>query len=81
MDNPGFKLSAQLLDLASDVFSNHGCNDFRLERTPDNIALVEDMIAKSDDPDRDIIFIMGETDVMLLNDVELMDYCASELRS
>lgn len=37
------KLTAALLRLASDKFSNHGCNDYWLEATPEHIALVEAM--------------------------------------
>jgi len=34
------KFSAELLDLASDEFSNNGCNDFYLKDTPENRELV-----------------------------------------
>lgn len=38
-----YELAAKLLDMASDEFSNHGCNDFELPNTPENYALVESM--------------------------------------
>lgn len=31
---------AELLDMAADQFGNHGCNDFELENTDDNWALI-----------------------------------------
>ena len=35
-----WRVLAQLLEMASNEFSNHGCNDFLLENTPENFALV-----------------------------------------
>lgn len=34
-------IAAELLDIAADEFSNHGCNDYRLENTDENWALVK----------------------------------------
>lgn len=37
------QLIAKLLNSASDVFSNHGCNDFELANTPENVNLLRDI--------------------------------------
>lgn len=34
------KLAAQLLEIASDEFGNHGCNDFPMPNTDENWALM-----------------------------------------
>jgi hypothetical protein len=39
---------AKLLGIASDEFSNHGCNDFPLPNTDENWALYEKMEQESD---------------------------------
>lgn len=37
------RLAAELLSRASDEFSNHGCNDLKLDNTDENWALVSEM--------------------------------------
>ena len=37
------KLAAEMLELASAEFSNHGCNDLELENTDENWAMIEAM--------------------------------------
>lgn len=39
---------AKLLELASDKFSNHGCNDFPLPNTDENWDLFEAVLQTSD---------------------------------
>jgi hypothetical protein len=34
-----FQIAAQMLELAADEFSNHGCNDFELPNTPETWPL------------------------------------------
>ena len=41
MDTGYWSILAKLLNMASDEFSNHGCNDFELPNTPENRALME----------------------------------------
>lgn len=41
--HPEYELAAQLLELASDEFGNHICNDFTLPNTPENFELIEAM--------------------------------------
>lgn len=36
MTKAQMKLAAELLEVASDHFSNHGCNDYEIENTPEN---------------------------------------------
>lgn len=35
---------AGLLRLATDEFSNHGCNDFEIPNTPENMAMMVNML-------------------------------------
>jgi hypothetical protein len=44
------KMAAQMLSDYVDELSNHGCNDYDIESTPENVELVKDMISKSDYP-------------------------------
>lgn len=44
MDKAHAKLTAKMLKMAADEFSNHGCNDFTLENTPENRELYEKMM-------------------------------------
>lgn len=41
LNEPERVLAADLLRLAAEKSSNHGCNDYWLAATPENIALVE----------------------------------------
>lgn len=41
IDTNAWAILAELLDLAKDEFSNHGCGDFELPNTPENRALME----------------------------------------
>ena len=41
LDKNTCAILAELLEMASDEFSNHGCNDWELPNTPENRALVE----------------------------------------
>jgi hypothetical protein len=42
MNKNEIKIISQLLEEASRVFSNHGCNDFELENTDENWALIRE---------------------------------------
>jgi hypothetical protein len=48
------EMAAKMLDEYGDELSNHGCNDYDIEATPENIELIKDMIAKSDYPDDEL---------------------------
>lgn len=41
IDTNAWTILAELLDMAKDEFSNHGCGDFELLNTPENRALME----------------------------------------
>ncbi len=34
------QLASSLLKQAADVFANHGCNDYKLDNTPENVDLL-----------------------------------------
>lgn len=38
--HPEYKILSDLLDMASEEFSNHGCNDFEIDNTPENMELL-----------------------------------------
>jgi hypothetical protein len=43
LDTNAWAVLSKLLEMASDEFSRHGCNDFELPNTPHNRMLVEAM--------------------------------------
>ena len=69
------KIMSELLNLASNEFSNHGCNDFEIPATEENIALM----TRVDDEFEPMI--RGRK--ILANDFSLMDFfnrrCREEL--
>lgn len=78
-----FEVAAEMLDLASDVFCNHGCEDHYLKATEGNIALVKEMIAESDDPDSPVGITPDDSKnpgMILVSNVSLMMHCSKKLR-
>ncbi len=45
------KIAADMLRMAAEHYSNHGCNDFELEYTPEHVEFIKGMIAASDYPE------------------------------
>ena len=43
LDANAWRVLSDLLEIASDEFSNHGCNDYELDNTPENRELVKSM--------------------------------------
>lgn len=72
------EMAAEMLELASAAFSNHGCNDYTLEANANTLGFVRRMIAASDYPD-DVPNIDG-TKIYVM-DTDVMDYCARYLRN
>ena len=77
MNKTQARIAAMMLDMAADTYSNHGCNDFGLERTDENEQFVRDMIAVSDYPEDEVRLYKGE---LLVTDWCVMRYCAELLR-
>lgn len=71
-------ITVRMLEMASDTFSNNGCNDFYLENTPENLEFVKSMIAHSDFP-TDSPYISHDGKRILTMDTDVMDYCRSVL--
>lgn len=72
-------LISQLLEMASDEFSNHGCNDFKLPATEENKALMSRMIETSfDECDQEEALqdIIDAKDEIFTVDSMLMGYFA-----
>jgi hypothetical protein len=40
--HPEYKIIAELLEMASDEFSNHSCNDYEIDNTAENMDLLKD---------------------------------------
>jgi hypothetical protein len=77
------KLAAHLLRLASDQFSNHGCNDFDLSRfildQDERDEFVRGYFAWNGDPE-EYFEQSGEADYRLM-DFMLMDFLANRLEA
>ena len=67
------RIAAQMLELAADEFGNHGCNDFSLPLTDENLRFAEWMIAAGDYPDDEPLIYEGE---IVTSDYMVMRYCA-----
>ena len=63
-----------MLDMAADEFSSHGCNDYELAATEDNVELVESMIAASDYPEDEVNFSSDKKHIFTM-DWMLIRYC------
>jgi len=68
------EVTAMMLDMAADEFSNHGSNDFELDNTPENLEFVRGMIAASDYPD-DTPSISRDGKKIYTMDWKIMQYC------
>jgi hypothetical protein len=76
-------LISQLLQEASDEFSNHGCNDFTLPATEENKAIVAEMYRSclgKEDADEEMEELENEKDELFINDWMLMDYLANRCK-
>ncbi len=60
--------------MAADEFANHGCNDFVLPNTPENMEFVRGMIAAGDYPSDEPQVSNDNTGIYLM-DCTLMRYC------
>jgi len=70
----------KLLGMASDEFSNHTCNDFKLDATPENIQFLKDMEeADGEDPEEFELCLTDDGKEIYSEDWVLMDYCCNLL--
>ena len=76
MNKAEWKALADLLDMADEEFSNHGCNDYELDNTPDNRKLVEDAERYLMEDDFDGISISDDGIKIYTEDSILMGYFA-----
>lgn len=77
MKRVDYLLASEMLEIAADEFNNHGCNDFELPQTQENIDFVQRMIVDGDYPLSEMIVYNGKIIVM---DWEVMLYCARLLK-
>lgn len=77
MDKQILEITCKVLDEYASELSNHGCNDYELDATQDNILLVKDMIAKSDYPEEKPNIWNNAIHFM---DFELVYYLKQQLR-
>lgn len=71
-------IAAKLLELASDTFGNHGCNDFELPNTPESLAFITAMMKEDDDESEP--YITKDGSHIITQDSILMSYCARLLK-
>ena len=71
-------LAVRLLRLASDMYSNHGCNDLKLENTPENRALERAVWAVHEDPSCELVQDESSPHLYLI-DHEVMSYLADRI--
>jgi len=71
----------KLLGMASDEFSNHTCNDFKLDTTSENIQFIKDMeIVDGGDTEEFKLFCLTDDGKEIYSeDWVLMDYCCNLL--
>lgn len=78
------KLMAELLDMASNEFSSHGCNDYTIPATDENKDLMREIISDSFDK-RDAaeaIEELGESkDELACDDTTLLRYFARRCKN
>ena len=74
------RLAAMLLEMAGEQFSNHGCNDLKIENTPENAAVVRACdLAGGWDEDVELPATQDGATIYA-NDADLMRYLAGRLR-
>lgn len=74
------RIAAEMLDTAAGEFADHGCNDYELPNTPENLAFVKAMIASSDYPNDKPIFNSDKTKICVM-DWQVMGYCVRVLKA
>jgi hypothetical protein len=78
MDKLVLKHAAELLRTASEEFSNHGCNDYPLENTPENREFAKKVFKTSCGEDLDV---PDDAKKIFLQDWIVMSYCARVLEA
>lgn len=82
MTKAQLKIVAELLEIAADIFHNHGCNDYEIENTPENLEFVKQMIAADsdeDEPDEELE-ISEDGELIYLHDAMTMQYLSDLLK-
>ena len=70
MNTAAWKILAQLLDVASEEFSNHICNDLDLPNTPENCAIVMESESRGE------VVVSRDGKTVYANDAILLGYFA-----
>jgi hypothetical protein len=78
MNKVDARLAAQMLRIASSEFGNHGCNDYELPNTPENLAFVKRLNVAAGYHE-DELNISENGKVIYLINYQIMDYCAKVL--
>ncbi len=78
MTKKELELVGQMLDVAADQFSNHGCNDFKMPNTDENWAFIEAMQAGL--PPEDCDKRPAQGDPIYTMDWAVMRYLADKAR-
>ena len=78
MDKLVLKHAAVLLKTAAEEFSNHGCNDYPIDNTPENLAFAKEAFKVCCGEDFDAP--AGKSKIYL-SDSMVMSYCARVLKA
>ncbi len=70
------KIVSKLLRLAAEKFSNHGCNDFRFDMTPENREIARAAQMYLDD---EWVLVMESDGEIIARDDILMEYFSEKL--
>jgi hypothetical protein len=68
------ELISKLLEMASDEFSNHGCNDIEIRNTPANCWLMQEYEKDNNPSDPYQIMFSEDNKYIYANDAALMSY-------
>lgn len=80
MNKTQARIAAEIMDMAAEQYSNHSCNDYLIENTPENYEFVREMFVHlgwNTDPHD---FITRDGRNIYLNDSQVMSYLAHLLR-
>lgn len=78
MDKTQALWAAELLNIASDIFSNHTCNDLKMPNTEANRNLIKQMIEWNSDPDEEFD-VDPDDEYIYETDWLLMSFLADKL--
>jgi hypothetical protein len=71
-------IAADLLNMAANIFINHSCNDYAIDKTINGIRFAINTF-NYDQEKQEFLDYINENSMIILSDVSCMRYCAKEL--